>query len=371
MKAAVLKAFGSPLVVEEVASPVLGTGEVIVDMFAVDVLAYARDVYSGRRQMLLETPVIPGTGGVGRVREIGPDATKLSVGDWVLCDPTIRSRDDVLAPDITLQGLSAGGEGGLRLQRFHHDGSYAEQMRTPTENVFRIGDIDPVDAPYWVSLSKLMVPYGGLLSIDFAAGETLVVNGATGKFGGAAVEIALAMGAAWVIATGRSTAALEALSRRFGPRVLTVAMSGDEAGDRAAILRTAPGPIDCVFDILPPMATQSQVRAAVLTVRPGGRVSLMGGVGMEGGDDLALPYRWLMRNNINLRGQWMYPPWAVVRMIAMARSGLIDLKLRDVQTYALDDIHDAVEHAAVSAGPFQMTVVLPQPSSHGIGAAST
>ena len=334
----------------------------IVDVFAADVLAYARDVYSGKRQMLLETPVVPGTGAVGRVREVGPDATKLKVGDWVLCDPTVRSRDDVLAPDITLQGLSAGGEGGLRLQRYHHDGSYAEQMRTPTENVFPIGDIDAAAAPYWVSLSKLMVPYGGLLSINFAAGETLVVNGATGKFGGAAVEIALAMGAAWVIATGRSTAALDELSRRFGSRILTVAMSGDEAGDCAAILRRAPGPIDCVFDILPPMATQSQVRAAVLTVRPGGRVSLMGGVGMQGGDDLALPYRWLMRNNITLRGQWMYPPHAVVKMIAMARAGLIDLKLRDVQTYPLDDIQEAVENAATNADPFQMTVVTPQPS---------
>ena len=362
MKAAVLKAFGSPLVVEEAPSPKLGTGEVIVDVVAADVLSYAADVYAGRRQMLLELPIVPGTGGVGRVREVGPDATKLRVGDWVLCDPTIRSRDDVLAPDIILQGLSAGSEGGLRLQRFHHDGSYAEQMRTPTENVFPLGQMDVADAPYWVSLSKLMVPYGGLLSIDFAAGETLVVNGATGKFGGAAVEVALAMGAAWVLATGRNAAALEDLARRFGPRVLTTAMRGDEEEDRAAILRTAPGPIDCIFDILPPMATQTQVRAAVLTVRPGGRVSLMGGVGMQGGDDLALPYRWLMRNNITLRGQWMYPPEAVVRMIAMARSGLIDIRRREVRTFPLDEIHDAVAHAADNSDPFVMTVVQPQPA---------
>ena len=36
MKAAVLKAFGSPLVVETVPAPVLGTGEVIVDVAARD-----------------------------------------------------------------------------------------------------------------------------------------------------------------------------------------------------------------------------------------------------------------------------------------------------------------------------------------------
>ena len=56
--------------------------------------------------MLLDLPIIPGPGGIGRVRAIGPDATKLAVGDWVFCDPTVRSRDDVVAPDITLQGLT-------------------------------------------------------------------------------------------------------------------------------------------------------------------------------------------------------------------------------------------------------------------------
>lgn len=359
MKAAVLRAFGSPLVIEEAPSPVLGTGEVIVDVVAAGVLAYAGEVYSGKRRYLLETPIVPGSSGIGRIRAVGPDATKLAVGDWVFCDPTVRSRDDLLAPDITLQGLSAGSEGGLKLQRFHHDGSYAEQLRTPTENVFRIGDIDAADAPAWCRLSTLLVPFGGLLSIKFSAGETLVVNGATGSFGSSAVELALAMGAAWVIATGRNIEVLQHLARQFGPRVLTVAMTGDETVDRAAILQAAPGLIDCIFDILPPAANQTQVRAAVMTVRPNGRVSLMGGVGMEGGDDLALPYRWLMRNNITLRGQWMYPPHAVVRLISMVRSGLINLNNRNIQTFALEDINAAVEHAAANAGPFQMSIILP------------
>ena len=305
MKAAILKNFGSPLVIEDAPAPMLGTGEVIVDMVAAGVLAYAGEVYSGARQYLLETPVIPGSGGIGRVRAFGPDATRLAVGDWVYCDSTVRSRDDALAPDITLQGLSAGGEGGLRLQRYYHDGSYAQQMLTPTENVVRLGDIDAAEAPSWCRMGALLVPYGGLLAIDLKAGETLVVNGATGRFGSGAVEVALALGAAWVIATGRNAPVLDELARRFGSRVRPVVMTGDEDADRAAITAAASGPIDCVFDILPPAANQTQVRAAVLTVRPNGRIALMGGVGMQGGDDLALPYRWLMRNNITLRGQWM------------------------------------------------------------------
>jgi D-arabinose 1-dehydrogenase-like Zn-dependent alcohol dehydrogenase len=42
MKAAVLKSFGSPLAIEAVPVPVLGTGEVIVDIVATRVLLYER-----------------------------------------------------------------------------------------------------------------------------------------------------------------------------------------------------------------------------------------------------------------------------------------------------------------------------------------
>ena len=113
MKAAVLKRF--------------------VDVIATRVLSYANEVFSGERKYLLDLPVIPGPGGIGRVRAIGPDATHLAIGDWVFCDPTVRSRDDVLSPDITLQAWSARDAGSLKLQRHFRYGSFAEQMMVPTE----------------------------------------------------------------------------------------------------------------------------------------------------------------------------------------------------------------------------------------------
>ena len=110
MKAAILRAFGTPLTIETLPDPILGTGEVIVDIVAAGVLPYTSEVLSGERKYLLNLPVAPGAGGIGRVRAIGPDATRLAVSDWVLCDPTVRSRDDALPPDITLQAASARGE---------------------------------------------------------------------------------------------------------------------------------------------------------------------------------------------------------------------------------------------------------------------
>ena len=359
MKAAVLKAFGSPLSVETVPDPILGTGEVIVDVVVARILSYANEVFSGARKYLLELPLIPGAGAIGRVRAIGPDATHLVIGDWVYCDPTVRSRDNALSPDITLQGLSAGGEGGLRLQKYFRDGSFAEQIRVPTENAIKIAARDEADVKAFFGLGTLLVPYGGLLAANVRAGETVLINGATGNFGSAGVAVALAMGAGCVIATGRNEAALADLSRRFGRRLRTAKMNGDEKDDRERLLRTAPGPIDCVLDLLPPVANATQVRTALMTVRPYGRVVLMGGVGMQGGAGLDLPYPWIMRNCITIHGQWMYPPHAAILMAGLIRSGLIDMGDFEVTTFALDDVNAAVAHAAANAAPFKMTVLCP------------
>jgi NADPH:quinone reductase-like Zn-dependent oxidoreductase len=226
MKAAILKAWGSPLAIETLPDPILGTGEIIVDVVATRVLSYANEVFSGERKYLLELPVVPGPGAIARVRGVGPDATHLAAGDWVYCDPTVRSRDDALNPDITLQGWSARGEGGLRLQKHFRHGSWAEQMLVPTENVKPIGPIAEADAVQWCALGTLLVPYGGFLAAKLQAGETVLVSGATGNFGSAAVAVALAMGAACVIAPGRNEKVLEDLARRFGDRLRPVKLSG-------------------------------------------------------------------------------------------------------------------------------------------------
>ncbi|QUD86781.1 zinc-binding dehydrogenase [Phenylobacterium montanum] len=359
MKAAILEAFGSPLALQTIPDPVLGTGEVVVDVIATRVLSYMGEILSGARGYTLPLPAAPGVGAIGRVRALGPDATRLKVGDWVCCDATIRSRDDAVTPDIALQGLTTRSEGGLKLQRHFRHGSFAEQMLVPTENAIPIGMIEAEEAGRWCGLGMCLVPYAGLLAADLRAGETVVVNGATGGFGSAGVAVALALGAGRVVATGRNEAALADLQRRFDGRLRTARMTGDEEADRQRILETTTAPIDCVLDLLPPQASVAQVRTAALAVRPGGTVVLMGGVGMGGGEPLALPYPWLMTNNITIRGQWMYPRDAIPRMVGLVRSGLLDLGQFAVTEFGLDQVNEAVTHAAAHAGPFQTTVLRP------------
>ena len=96
-----------------------------------------------------------------------------------------------------------------------------------------------------------------------------------------------------------------------------------------------------------------------MTLRQGGRAVLMGGVGMLGGEELALPYPWIMRNLITVRGQWMYDTTAIPGLLGLVRSGLLDLGQWAVTTFPLTEANDAVEHAAANAGPFKLTVLEP------------
>ena len=96
-----------------------------------------------------------------------------------------------------------------------------------------------------------------------------------------------------------------------------------------------------------------------MAVRPYGRVVLMGGVGMLGGDDLALPYPWIMRNCVTIHGQWMYPPEAVTRHGRTGPGRAADLEPVRGDEFALDHANEAVAHAAAHGGPFKMTVIQP------------
>ena len=289
-----------------------------------------------------------------------PVADAAGVASGPTATAPCRSRDDARTPDITLQGgLSARGDGGTAPAAALLHGPFGEQMLIPTENG------DPRSAR-----STPRTPDAGCGARTApGAVRRLPRGGVGGRRDGPtsaaqrvaraarAVHVALAMGAGCVVAPGRNEKVLEDLVRRFGPRVRPVRLTGDEDEDGERMRRAAPGPIDCVLDLLPPGAGPTPVRTAAMTVREFGRVVLMGGVGMQGGEDLHLPYPWLMRNSITVRGRWMYPAEAVARLIALVRCRPAwDLsRVRRCGIRALDEANEAVAHAAAEGGAFRTT----------------
>ena len=149
------------------------------------------------------------------------------------------------------------------------------------------------DIPLLAYSAALMVPYGGLRDVNLQAGETVIIAPATGGFGGAAVLVALAMGAR-VIAMDRKLESLAKL-KKISNRVETVQITGNLEGEIAALARY--GPVDAYLDISPPKVTNStHVKAGIMSLRHRDRVSLMGGfIG-----DVAIPHRVVMLKDIEL-----------------------------------------------------------------------
>jgi NADPH:quinone reductase-like Zn-dependent oxidoreductase len=136
----------------------------------------------------------------------------------------------------------------------------------PVEGLERLG------AAQLAVLNRAIVPFGGLLRGRLAAGETLVVNGATGAYGSAAVLLGLAMGAARVVAAGRNAAALEALVEATGPRVAAVRLTGDVAIDAAKLREVCGGGAEIAFDMVGRAGDANATLAALRSLRRGGRL---------------------------------------------------------------------------------------------------
>ncbi len=355
MKAAILKSLGTPLELVDLPDPIAGPGEAVVRILSAPVLAYMREVFDGTRIYPMSLPLAPGCGPIAVVEETGPDATRLKRGQLVFCDPTVRSRDDVLTPDVMLQGLIAVGEGSRRLQEHYRHGAFAEKMLLPLENVAPVSGFQQDDADKLSWMNTLLVPYGGLLAAGLQPGQTVIVNGASGHFGSAGAAIAVAMGAERVVAAGRKPDVLQLLVRRLGPRIHPVVLSGDEAADVEALKQAGGGPADCMLDMLSPVRTFAPVRSAIMAVRPGGTAVLMGGVQA----DIAVPYGHVMMNSITIRGQFMYPRHAALQLAGLIRGGLLSLDPFHVKSFPLHKVNEAVQFAAEHGGPFELTVLKP------------
>jgi alcohol dehydrogenase len=355
MKAAILKAFGQPLTIEDIPEPVPGAGEVLVRVLATPVLAYTQEVFSGERVYELMLPLVPGCGAVGVVEKTGPDATRLKPGQLVFCDPTVRSRDDYISPDIMLQGWSARGEGAKVLQAHFRNGAFAEKMLVPLENAIDLGQMDSLDPVKLTWLTSLLVPYGGWLAANLQPGQVAMVGGATGHFGSAGVAVAIAMGAEKVVALGRNQKMLDALVEQFGERVRPVQLSDDEAINSRRIVQAANGPIDCFLDLLGRIRDTTPVRRGIMALRRGGTAVLMGGVAA----DVAIPYNYVMQNNLVIRGQYVCPRQAPFLLAGLLRAGLLRLDAFSTHTFPLADVEQAIQYAHDHGGAFHLTALIP------------
>src|SRR5690349_17943551 len=172
MKAIRVHKFGGPevLQLDEVADPKAGPGQVVVEIKAAGVNPVDTYVRSGNYAMLPQLPYVPGADGAGVVKTLGDGVTRLRPGErvWVARQAGYAS---LVAADST--------------------------MAHPLPAALTFGQGAAVGVPYATA-------YRGLHHKGHArAGETLLVHGASGGVGIAAVQLGIAHGMT-VIGTGGS-----------------------------------------------------------------------------------------------------------------------------------------------------------------------
>ena len=362
-KALILTDRSQPLEVKESPTPQPTPGNAIIRIISASVISYAGEVYSGKRPYPFPTPLVPGYSAIGRVAAVGADSTLLKQDQLVVIESTIRSRDN--PDDIFLLGLISGFSDGSRklMDGEWRNGTWAEYAKIPLENCYPLDEdrlLNQLKYPVEVlgQLTQLFIPYGGLEDINVKPGETVIVTPATGPFGSAAVRVAIAMGAR-VIAMGRNEAALHSLRSSLPEgRIVTIPLTEDAEQIGKELAKYAP--IDAYFDISPPAAQGTHyLKTGILSLRRGGRVSLMGGF-LE---DVALPHNKIMHDSIELKGTFMSTREQNLRLIRMVEQGILSLGAEQGWTlkgkFALEDWEQALASAGDNAGPGEYVVLTP------------
>jgi zinc-binding alcohol dehydrogenase/oxidoreductase len=259
---------GGELRFEEAPDPVAGPGEVVVELRAAAV---------NRRDLLVrnppgpayvfDLPLIPGSDGAGVRRDTGEEVVIYPGLDW-------GPGEDAAGPDWRILG---GPD----------DGTYAELVKVPAENVFPKPERFSWEEAAAFPLAALTA-YRALFEIGgLVDGESVLVLGA---------------------GSGVSTMAVS-LAAQAGCRVLVTSSSQEkidraqELGAEGGILYTedgwaeAAGPVDVVLD-----SVGSTWRESAKALRRGGRLVVFGGTG---GPEVTVDVRALYLNWQSIRGTTM------------------------------------------------------------------
>lgn len=261
MKAFVCRQWGDPSVLrcEDISAQPLFAGHIRVEVRAADVSFADALMIAGQYQQKPEFPFVPGFGIAGIVRERGKDVTSHAVGDRVVAR------------------LLAGG--------------FAEEAIVPAGAAITI----PKTIKFAEAVALSMAygtAYQGLVDrAQIAAGEVLLVRGAAGAVGRAAVAVAHAR-AAIVIAAASSPAKLEA-AKLAGADHLINTRTEDV---RSRVLEITQGRgADVIFD---PVGTDFK-QTCLRSIARRGRILI---VGFAGGEIPAIPAHYILNKFCALLG---------------------------------------------------------------------
>jgi NADPH:quinone reductase len=290
MKAIRVSQFGGPevLKLEEVPTPKPEKGQVTVRVHGAGVNPYDTYMRAGTYAIKPALPYTPGSDAAGTIELVGPDVKKVKPGDRVYTARTVS-------------------------------GAYAEYSLALEEQVHRL----PENISF-VQGAGVWVPYGTAYHAlyHFAqarAGETLLVHGASGGVGTAAIQIARAMGMT-VFGTAGSEKGLELVKKEGAQK----AFQHSKAGYQDEIMKATEGR---GVDIILEMLANVNLAGDLKMLAQNGRVIVIGSRG-----DVTITPRDLMARRASVRAftLWAAQPEEEAEIHAAIVAGLENGTLRPV-----------------------------------------
>ena len=182
---------------DEVKKPVISSKEVLIKLKAASLNHLDIWVRQGIPGIKVEFPHILGSDGAGVVEEAGQEVKNVKAGDKVLLNPGISCN--------TCEFCSAGEHSlcpTFHLLGEHVNGTYAEYVKAPFENIHRIpGNLSFEEAAafplVFLTAWRMLISKARLLP-----GETILILGIGGGVSSAALRIAKHTGARVIVTSG-------------------------------------------------------------------------------------------------------------------------------------------------------------------------
>lgn len=332
MNAVQLTETGPPEVlgISTVPDPVAGPGEVVVELRAAAL--NRRDVFLRKGVAPSPLPVIPGSDGAGVIHSLGEGVSGVGEGDEV-----------VILPSLGWGGGEEAPQPGFRILGGPDDGTYAELIRIPAENVFPKPTRLTWEEAAALPLAGLTAWRALITRAQLRPGETVLVLGIGGGVATFALHIARAAGARVVVTSSSD----EKLGRATDlGAAIGVNYTEEDWVDQVKV--ETGGGVDVVID-----SVGSTWADSINCVRPGGRVVVFGGTG---GGKVELMVRPVTVGQVSLLGTTMGSP----RDFA----GLLDAVATQEWTPVIDSVRPLAEaadaHAREEAGEhFGKLVLVP------------
>jgi len=326
MRAILIREHGAPetLKVEDVATPAVSDDDVLINVHAIGVNYPDLLVIAGQYQILPPRPFSPGKDAAGVVAAVGRNVTSLRQGDRVLAQLEF--------------------------------GAYAEQVVARHENCFVIPDGMPFTDAAAMGLVYQTAHFALVERGGYQAGETVLVDGAAGGVGLAAVQIAKGLGAMVLAGVNNDDHATLALANGADHVIRLDADNLRDALRQHVHAVTDGRGVDVVLDTLGGDVFDASLRAMAWR----GRLVV---IGFAAGRIPEIKANYLLVKNIQVSGlQWSDyrerdPQWVrrvQDELFALYTAGKI--KPHVMQAFAMEDFATAL--ALVKAGKVQGKVVL-------------